>query len=92
MTSVDKVYLVWKLDKTKTLDANVNDAIVALNSSKDLKDEVPWTIYFNLNNKNAWLNWSEWGDRGFVDFKNKNQFLIKFSGRVKPDTIKIESA
>ena len=41
MTSADKVYLVWKLDKTKTLDANVNDAVVAWNSSKDLKDEVP---------------------------------------------------
>ena len=92
MTSADKVYLVWKLDKTKTLDANVNDAIVAWNSSKDLKDEVPWTLYINPDNKNAWLNWSEWGEMGFLGFKNKYQFLIKFSKKVKPDTIKIESA
>ena len=83
MTTADKVFLNWNLDKTKNLDSNITIAMAMWNNNKDLKDEVPWTLYIHPTDYQLELEQL---------FNNRFELDVVLDKTIKRKTIKIESA
>jgi hypothetical protein len=93
MTQADKVYLIWQLDKKKNLDANIASAISVWNNSKDLKDEVPWTLYLHPEDEDIYIeNDVDDYDISIKGFHNRFELDLILDKKLKRNTIKIESA
>lgn len=75
-----KPFLIWPIDKTKSLDDNFNLAMIAWNKDILLKDEVPGTIYLHTVNREL-----------LADFSNELDLEVKYNTRLKANQFKIES-